>query len=107
MLWKLDIEVLLDLVDRNSRVRTNSVLVNHRQLRRLNVILILNITEKLFDNIFNRDESRRSTEFVYDDRHVNSLTLKIRKQIRNSTTFWNEVRNTQMFAQLKVRTAGE
>ena len=45
--------------------------------------LVGNVTDDSFDDILDRDQSRRSAEFIDDDGHLYVLALKLAEQVRH------------------------
>ena len=56
------------------------------------VVLVANLADDLFEQIFDRHEARGAAVLVDDDRALQPLALELLQQIRNALGFGNEVR---------------
>ena len=69
------------------------------------VILVADFTHNLFENIFERHDTRRTAKLIDNHRHVYMLTPKIFEQLINHLAFGNEIGRTQQVPPVKVAAA--
>ena len=89
---KLDLEQLVDLVDRHLGVDADRVVVERLDERLLLVVLVDDLADDLFDQVLDRDESGRSSVFVHHDRHVDVLLLHLAQELGDLLLLGNERR---------------
>src|SRR3954447_5964120 len=59
------------------------------------LVLVRDLADDLFDDVFDRDDARRAAVFVDNHRHLNVLALKLAQQFRHFFRLADEVRRTR------------
>src|SRR5919106_2622358 len=82
-------ERLRQLVEGDAPVHEVAVALLPDGRRRLDVVLITDLTDDLLQDVLERDEPGRSAELVYDNRDVRGPTLEVAQLTVEGLGLWN------------------
>src|SRR5438552_1749450 len=92
IIWKIQGEQVVDLSDAGPRIENRLMLADLLDARLFRqIILILDLTDDLLKEVFNRNQAGGAAILVNNQRHVHAALLQLLQQLVDLLGFWHEI----------------
>ncbi len=104
-LWQLDVQMLINLIQRRPCIEQIFVFPHHLDGRLLGIVFVLDLTDDLLQQILDRHDAGRAAILIHHDRHVHVALLHLLQQLVHLLRLRDEIGIAQDTVERHIRAA--